>query len=353
MNILVINCGSSSIKYKFYDFPSERLLSSGLIDKIGEKGSGIINHRQGLELILPKIRGVQAIGHRVVHGGEEFKRPTLIDRKVLRRIKLCSHLAPLHNPANLEGVLASSDILKGLKQVAVFDTAFHQSLPPYAFIYGLPYRFYQKYRIRKYGFHGTNHEYVAYEAAKKLKKDLKQTTLITCHLGNGCSIAAIKDGKSIDTSMGFTPLEGLLMGTRSGDIDPAVVTYLIQKKGITASEVDTILNKESGLKGISGVSNDMRKIQEKARSGSLKAKLAIEIFVYRIKKYISAYLGILGRTDAIVFTGGIGQNNPALMKDITHSLFVNLKTPPRIMVIPADEELMIARQTYNLITSNY
>lgn len=329
--------------------PSEKLLAKGLLDSIGEKGNRVRNHRQGLESILPEIKKVDAVGHRVVHGAEEFKRPTLIDKKVIRQIKMCSHLAPLHNPANLEGILACGDILKGLKQVAVFDTAFYQSLPRYAFIYGLPYRFYQKYRIRKYGFHGTNHEYVASEAAKKLKKDISKTTLITCHLGNGCSITAIKNGKSVDTSMGFTPLEGLLMGTRSGDIDPAVVTYLIQKKGLSASIVDRILNKESGLKGISGVSNDMRKIQEQTENGNVRAKLAIEIFIYRIQKYIGAYLGILGKVDAIVFTGGIGQNQPKLIKNICQSLFVNLKAAPRIMVIPADEELMIARQTYDLV----
>lgn len=322
----------------------------GALDKVGERGSSVKNHRQGLRIILKKIDSVEAVGHRVVHGAEEFKEPALIDRRVISKIKACCALAPLHNPANLEGILACSDILRGIPQVAVFDTAYHQSLPEKAFIYGLAYSFYQKDKIRRYGFHGTSHEYIVIEAAKRLKKDISRVNLITCHLGNGCSITAIKNGKSIDTSMGFTPLEGLLMGTRSGDIDPAVITYLIRSKKMTAPSVDELLNKKSGLKGVSGISNDIRKIKDAAQKGSPRARLAIDIFVYRIQKYISAYSGVLGKTDAVIFTAGIGENQPALIKDICRNLFDNLKVRPRVMAIPTDEELMIARQTYKVVT---
>lgn len=349
MNILVINCGSSSVKYKFYTMPQEKMIAKGNIDEIGEKGSFIKNHRQALGKILEEIKGVEAIGHRVVHGGEQFQEPVVIDQRVILKIKTCCNLAPLHNPANLDGIRACGDILKNIKQAAVFDTAFHQSLPERAFIYGLPYEFYQNYKIRKYGFHGSSHQYVAQEAAKKLKKNISGVALITCHLGNGCSIAAIKNGKSIETSMGFTPLEGVMMGTRSGDIDPAVVTYLIEQKKIPPVEVDRLLNRESGLKGISGISNDMRKILQSADKGNRRCQLAIEMFIYRIRKYISAYLGVLGKTEAIVFTAGIGENQPRITKMITRGLFDNLKIKPGIMVIPTDEELMIARQTYNIV----
>ena len=349
MNILVINCGSSSVKYKFYIMPKEELISKGSIDRIGEKVSFIKNHRQALEKILEKIKGVDAIGHRVVHGGEQFQEPVVINSRVIRKIKTCCNLAPLHNPANLDGIRACGEILRNIKQVAVFDTAFHQSLPEKAFIYGLPYQFYQNYKIRKYGFHGTSHQYVVGEAAKKLKKHISWVNLITCHLGNGCSITAIKNGKSVDTSMGFTPLEGVMMGTRSGDIDPAVITYLIEKKRIPPPDVDRLLNRESGLKGISGISNDMRKILQSADKGNQRCKLAIEMFVYRIRKYISAYLGVLGKTDALVFTAGISENQPRIVKGITDGLFDNLKIKPKIMVISTDEELMIARQTYRIV----
>ena len=349
MKVLVINCGSSSLKYKLYEMPHKRLLAKGAIERIGEKGAPVENHRQGLEIVLKKVDGVQAVGHRLVHGAEAFREPALIDRKVIREIRACCGLAPLHNPANLAGILGCSDILKGVPQVGVFDTAYHQTLPPKAFIYGLPYSFYRKDKIRRYGFHGTSHEYAAGEAAKRLGKPLSRINLITCHLGNGCSIAAIKNGKSIDTSMGFTPLEGVMMGTRCGDIDPAVITYLIEKKKMPAGDVDRLLNQESGLKGISGISNDMRKIKEAAQKGNYRAKLAIEIFIYRVQKYISAYLGVLGRTEAVVFTAGISENQPGIIREICRGIFDNLKLKPKIMVIPADEELMIARQTYQLL----
>ncbi len=348
MKVLVINCGSSSLKYKLYAMPEERLLAKGAIEKIGEKGAPVKDHRQGLEIVLKKVDGVQAVGHRLVHGAEAFREPALIDRRVIREIKACCGLAPLHNPANLAGILACSDILKGVAQVGVFDTAYHQTLPPKAFIYGLPYNFYSKDKIRRYGFHGTSHEYAALEAAKRLGKPLFRINLITCHLGNGCSIAAIRNGKSVDTSMGFTPLEGLLMGSRSGDIDPAVITYLIEKKKMPAGEVDRLLNQESGLKGISGISNDMRKVKEAAKKGNVRARLAIEIFIYRVQKYISAYLGVLGRAEAVIFTAGIGENHPGIVKRICRGILDNLKIKPEVMIIPTDEELMIARQTYKV-----
>ncbi|MCM8795676.1 MAG: acetate kinase [Candidatus Omnitrophica bacterium] len=346
MQILVINCGSSSIKYRLFRMPEEFVILKGLIEHIGEKGSKIKDHYCGLKIIFKKINGVDAIGHRVVHGAEKFKQPVLINNSVIKGIRACCRIAPLHNPANLAGILACKKLLPDIKQVAVFDTAFHQTLPEYAYIYGLPYEYYRRWGIRKYGFHGTSHEYIAYEAARILKKPLTKLKIITCHLGNGCSITAINRGKSIDTSMGFTPLEGLVMGTRCGDIDPAVVTYIMQKKKLDISQIDDILNKESGLKGISGLSNDMRILE---RSLDKRAKLAIEIFIYRIKKYIGAYTAVMGGVDAVVFTAGIGENQKGIRQRICWGLFTHLKNKPKILVIPTNEELMIARQTYNLI----
>jgi acetate kinase len=252
----------------------------------------------------------------------------------------------LHNPANLAGILACKKLLPGIKQVAVFDTAFHQTLPAYAYIYGLPYEYYRKYGIRKYGFHGTSHEYVAHEASRILRKPLHKLKIITCHLGNGCSITAVDKGRSIDTSMGFTPLEGLIMGTRSGDIDPALVTYIMGKKKLRIREIDNILNKASGLKGISGISNDMRVLE---KSKTKRAKLAIDIFSYRIKKYIGAYAAIMSGVDVLVFTAGIGENQEGVRRRVCRGLFSHLKKKPKVLVIPTNEELMIARQTYHLI----
>jgi acetate kinase len=349
MKILVINCGSSSIKYKLFDMPQEKLFKKGLIEHIGEKGSKIHDHYTGLKIILTGTHAIQAIGHRVVHGGEKFERPVVIDNAVIRKIRECSEIAPLHNPANLEGILACKKLLPGVKQVAIFDTAFHQSLPEYAYIYGLPYEYYKRYGIRKYGFHGTSHEYVAKEAAKFLKKPLNKLKIITCHLGNGCSITAVDKGVSIDTSMGFTPLEGLVMGTRCGDIDPALVTYIMHKKKLNINQIDNILNKESGLKGISGISNDMRALESKDKAGNKRAKLAIDIFVYRIKKYIGAYVAVMNGCDALVFTAGIGENQKRIRDMIYKGIFLHFKNTPKILVIPTNEELMIARQTYHLI----
>ena len=349
MKILVINSGSSSIKYKLFEMPSERLVKKGAIEHIGEDGSKFGNHYAGLKIILQEIKLVDAVGHRVVHGGENFNKPALVNAQVIKGIKKCSAIAPLHNPANLAGILATAKLLPGVKQVVVFDTAFHQSIPEHAFIYGLPYDYYRKLKVRKYGFHGTSHQYVATEASRILKKPLAKLKLISCHLGNGCSITAIDHGKSMDTSMGYTPLEGLVMGTRCGDVDPALITHIMHKKKLDTAQMDSILNKESGLKGISGISNDMRLLEEKARAGNLRAKLAVDIFVYRVRKYIGAYLSVLGRLDALIFTAGIGENQPAIRKSITQGLFNCFEKKPKIMVIPTNEELMIARQTYKLI----
>ncbi len=349
MKILVINSGSSSIKYKLFDMPKARLLKKGLIEHIGEKGSKIHDHYTGLKTILSDIHSVEAVGHRVVHGGEQFEKPVVIDAAVIRKIKECCEIAPLHNPANLEGILACKKLLPGAKQIAIFDTAFHQTLPDYAYIYGLPYEYYIKYGIRKYGFHGTSHEYVAREAARILKKPLNKLKIITCHLGNGCSITAVDKGKSVDTSMGFTPLEGLVMGTRCGDIDPALVTYIMHRQKLNLGQIDNILNKASGLKGISGISNDMRTLESKDGLGDKRAKLAVNIFVYRIKKYIGAYTCIMNGCDALVFTAGIGENQKTIRERICKGIFSHFKKAPRVLVIPTNEELMIARQAFHLI----
>ncbi len=345
--VLVINCGSSSIKYKLFDMPKAKVLAQGLIEKIGEKGSEIVNHHQGVELVLSKIDGIDVVGHRVVHGGEKFKAPTLIDVKAIENIRHCIQLAPLHNPANLEGILACKRLLPRVPQVAVFDTAFYQSLPDHAYIYAIPYEYYEKMRIRRYGFHGTSHEYVAHEAARILKKPLSRLKLITCHLGNGCSITAIDKGKPVDTSMGFTPLEGLVMGTRCGDIDPALVTYIMQNQGKSIHEIDNILNKQSGLKGISGVSNDMRAV-EKASATNKRCRLALDVFVHRIKKYIGSYSAVMGGVDAVVFTAGIGEHQADIRERVCQGTLSYFKKKPRVLVIPTNEELMIARQADKL-----
>ncbi len=352
MRILVINSGSSSIKYKVFDLPrSRKFIAKGLIEHIGEPGSAIQDHYSGVREILRKADGVDAIGHRVVHGGESFKQPVLIDAHVLRGIRRHCLIAPLHNPANLAGINACKRLLPGIAQVAVFDTAFHQSLPAYAYMYALPYRYYAKMGIRKYGFHGTSHQYVAAEAARTLKKPLSALRIITCHLGNGCSVAAVHRGKSIDTSMGFTPLEGLMMGTRCGDIDPALIGYIMQRSKLSVAEIDRILNKESGLKGISGTSNDMRTLLARSAQGDARARLSIQMFVYRIRKYIGAYTAVMDGCDALVFTAGIGENATPVRELIIKGAFDYLKKKPAILVIPTDEELMIALETCRAVTA--
>jgi len=358
MKILVINCGSSSIKYKLYDFPSKTLLIKGIIEKIGEKSSQVKNHHQGIKVLLSDIlkkRAVTgldeifAIGHRVVHGGEAFTQPHLLDERIIKKIKECAQLAPLHNPVNLAGIMGCRKLFPHIPQVAVFDTAFHQSIAERAFMYPIPIIYYRKYKIRKYGFHGTSHQFVARQAASVLKKPLNKLKLITCHLGNGCSLAAIDKGKSIDTSMGFTPLEGLMMGTRSGDIDVAAVFYLMKKEKLSVSEMDEILNKKSGILGITGLSNDFRTLKKAVRKGNRRAKLAYDMFIYRLKKYIGAYCFILGRPDAVCITGGIGEHSNRIVNIIKKDVLKVYGRKTKVLVIPTDEELMIANLTYELI----
>ena len=378
MFILVINCGSSSAKYRLFDIAKRRAIAKGVVERIGQAGSnlkhetdrGVLkskiscrDHYVAIRLIVDALtdrhHGVMrskndiiGIGHRVVHGGEEFKSSTVITPKVIRSIEKYSELAPLHNPSSLLGIRACSKILKGILQVAVFDTSFHQTMPAEAFLYGLPFKLYTKYGIRRYGFHGTSHRFVAEQAPKVLKRPAKNLKLVTCHLGNGCSMAAIRGGISVDTTMGFTPLEGLLMGTRSGDLDPAVVFYLMEKERLSPEEISDILNKESGLLGVSGVSNDMRDLLKASRaSGRMaeRAKIAIELFIYRIEKYIGAYQAAMGGLDAVIFTAGIGENNPWLVRCIENDLKGVVSKKTKFLVIPTNEELLIARDTYKLI----
>jgi acetate kinase len=395
MLVLVINCGSSSIKYQLFRMRSREVLASGVVERIGEKGA-VLNHKKygdkhvieqpvedhaaGMNLILETltdastgvikdIAEIRAVGHRVVHGGEAYSGSVLIDEKVMQTIREFVDLAPLHNPANITGIEAATRVLPEVPQVAVFDTAFHQSIPAKAYLYALPHEFYEKHRVRRYGFHGTSHHYVAMRAAEMLHKSVQRTNVITCHLGNGCSITAVRDGKSVDTSMGLTPLEGVAMGTRCGDIDPAIIFYLLdQIEGLTPERLNTILNKESGLLGISGISNDMRNLIESA-GGSERAELAIEIFCYRIRKYVGAYMAVLGRVDAIVFTGGIGENNPVIREKVLSGLvsmgisldeeknntrssderdIASAESRSHVFVIPTNEEGYIACEAYRL-----
>jgi acetate kinase len=375
MLILILNSGSSSAKYQLFDMPTQKCVAKGVVERIGyansvfsheliEKGRTLNkkvtarDHFGAVKLIINILMdseysavtqkgALSAIGHRVVHGGEEFTGSTLIDEEVIQGIKKYARLAPLHNPANLAGILACRRLLPDLPQVAIFDTAFHHTMPVFAYTYGIPYEFYEKYGIRKYGFHGTSHRYVAQEAGRLLRKKSAQLKIITCHLGNGCSITAVDRGKSIDTSMGFTPLEGLVMGTRCGDIDPAAVLFLMRKEKLDFEHVDALLNKKSGLLGLSGISNDMRDIRSAANDHNQRADLAIKVFIYRIKKYIGAYTAAMNGLDAIVFTGGIGENDGYIKKEITRGISEIIKRfQVKILTIPTNEELMIARDTY-------
>ncbi|MFA6457164.1 MAG: acetate kinase [Bacteroidota bacterium] len=396
MNILVLNCGSSSVKYQLIDVDKKAFLAKGVVDRVGMSGAvltntradgdeikisgDILDHTTAIEYILAvllsKNHGVittkdeiHAVGHRVVHGGETFTGSVMIDESVIKGIRDNFEIAPLHNPHNLRGINACQTHLPNIPQVGVFDTAFHHEMPPHAYIYGIPYSLYSQYKIRRYGFHGTSHAYVAQRASDLLKKDIKKLKIITCHLGNGCSITAIDKGISIDTSMGFTPLEGLLMGTRSGDIDTSVILYVMAKEGLNYSEANTLLNKHSGLQGISGVSSDMREIITEMNDGNKKAKLAFDVFCYRVKKYIGSYIAALGGIDALVFTGGIGENAPDVRKAICENLeYVGIeidkaannskekekaisipKSPATVFVIPTNEELMIAMETKEVV----
>ncbi len=395
MKILVINSGSSSVKYQLFQMPEETVIAKGLVEKIGEESSfftqksvkgdlelrkQIRDHEEGINFIIGMLTDHQhgvicsvneifGIGHRVVHGGEEFSASVVLTEEDVEKIQAYADLAPLHNPPNIMGIRACMKFLPHAAQVAVFDTAFHHSLPSKAYLYALPYEIYEKYRIRKYGFHGTSHRYVARRAGVILNRLKDDLNVITCHLGNGCSIAAVEKGRSVDTSMGFTPLEGLVMGTRCGDLDPAVIFYL-EEKGYSVSDLNNLLNKRSGLLGISGVSNDMRNLLAEKEKGNERAALAVDIFCYRIRKYIGAYMAVLGVTHGIVFTGGIGENNPFIRGECLsgmESMGIAMadernkraakgveaeisrdESRIKVLVIPTNEELSIAQDTYEL-----
>lgn len=396
MNILVINCGSSSLKYQLIDMKNEISLAQGLVERIGIEGSILTqkvngkdkfklkvpmkDHKDGIAHVIDSlldsdhgvikdVSEINAVGHRVVHGGEKYSTSVIIDDEVMKDLDDFSSLAPLHNPPNIIGINAVRDLMPDIKMVAVFDTAFHQTMPEEAFLYGLPYELYEEDNIRRYGFHGTSHRYVAERAASMLDKPLEDLKIITCHLGNGSSITAIDGGKSIDTSMGFTPLEGLVMGTRCGDIDPAIIPYLMDNKGLSSKEVNDLMNKESGVLGISGVSSDFRDIEDAAENGNKRAQMALDVFHYRVKKYIGAYAAAMNGVDAIVFTAGVGENGVETRAEIggnleylgveldleknnvrgKETLISKEESKVKVFVIPTDEELMIAKDTLNLI----
>ncbi|MEE5989815.1 MAG: Acetate kinase [Firmicutes bacterium ADurb.Bin354] len=397
MKVLVINCGSSSLKYQLIDSESEEVLAKGLVERIGIPGSVLTHRPEGkdkvvietpmedhniavklvIDALVDKDHGVisdlseiGAVGHRVVHGGEKFNKAVLINDAVKKDIEELSALAPLHNPANLIGINACEKNMPGVPQAAIFDTAFHQTMPKKAYMYGIPYEYYEKYKVRRYGFHGTSHDYVSARAAEILGKDRKDLKIVVCHLGNGASISAVKNGECVDTSMGLTPLEGLIMGTRSGDLDPAILDYIGEKENLSAKEVNTILNKKSGILGLSGgVSSDFRDIDAAIAEGNEKAKTALDTYCYRVAKYIASYAVALGGIDVIAFTAGVGENNYVVRKQVSDYLaFLGVKTDDEklkirgeeivastpdskitIMIVPTNEELAIARQTLALL----
>jgi len=397
MKILVLNCGSSSIKYQLFDMSSGVVLAKGIVEKIGLKGSflknerfdgnkvkldgEILDHQTGIEyllgLMISKKRGVlkdlneiDAIGHRIVHGGETFKKSCYLDDLTIKGVEDCSDLAPLHNPANLKGIYALKNLLPSVPQVGVFDTSFHQTMSDYSFMYALPYSLYKKYGIRRYGFHGTSHSYVSKRACEILNVDYDSQKIITCHLGNGASITAIKNGKSMDTSMGLTPVEGLIMGTRSGDVDAGALTLIMDKEEIDHSSLNTLLNKHSGILGISGISSDMREVESAASEGDERAILALKMYNYRVKKYIGAYAAAMGGVDILIFTGGIGENASETRENICRDLeFLGLefdkqvnegargkeliiskkKSRITVMVVPTNEEYVIASDTRYIV----
>lgn len=396
MITLVINCGSSSLKYQLIDMETEESMTQGLVERIGiegsiltqkskEKDKYVINteikdHKDAIKLVLEALVDekygviksmdqISAIGHRVVHGGEKYSKSVLINDEVLESIKECIVLAPLHNPPNIIGIEACKELMPNIPMVAVFDTAFHQTMPKHAYICPLPYELYEKYGVRKYGFHGTSHKYVSNKVAEVMGKDIKDLKIITCHLGNGCSLAAVKGGKSIDTSMGFTPLAGVMMGTRSGSIDPSVISFLVEEQGYTIKDVNNLLNKQSGVLGISGVSSDFRDVVEAANKGNERAKLALDIFHYKVRAQIASYAGIMGGVDVIVFTAGIGENSSLTRKESLRGLeFLGFEIDDeknsirgevqeistessrvKVYEIPTNEELMIARDTAELV----
>jgi acetate kinase len=372
--IMAINCGSSSLKYQLLQMPEETVLAKGLVERIGQAG-GVSNHKTAVEQVLKSLlqngviqsmSEIEGVGHRVVHGGEQFTDSVLITEDVIEGIKACTELAPLHNPANLTGIYAFRKVLPDAVAVAVFDTAFHQTMPGQSYLYSLPYEYYEKYGIRKYGFHGTSHKYVTSRAADMLNLPLEQLRLISCHLGNGASIAAVEGGRSVDTSMGFTPLAGVAMGTRSGNIDPALIPFIMEKTGKSAEEVvSEVLNKESGMLGLTGFSSDLRDIEQAAAENNDRAELALEVFAGRIHKYIGSYAARMSGVDAIIFTAGIGENSAIIREKVLTGLefmgvywdprlnevrgreaFLNYPhSPVKVLVIPTNEEVMIARDT--------
>ena len=398
MKIIVLNCGSSSIKYQLFDMTNTEVLAKGVAEKIGLHGSfikherndgvkfklegEILDHQSGIEYILGILKSekygslksfkeINAVGHRVVHGGETFKSSVLITDHVINKMVECIDLAPLHNPPNLKGIYAMQTLLPDIPQVGTFDTAFHQTMPAQAYMYAIPYSLYQKFGLRRYGFHGSSHRYVSIRAAEILKKDIHDLKIITCHLGNGASIAAIDKGKSVDTSMGLTPVEGLIMGTRTGDLDVGVLLYLMQKEGVDVNNANTLVNKFSGMLGITGVSSDMREIEQAAEKGNERAALGLDMYHYRVRKYIGAYAAAMGGVDVVVFTGGIGENGPESREEMCKGFeFLGLdfdlevnrgsrgkeliisKPGSRVtaMVVPTNEELVIAKDTEEIIS---
>ncbi len=399
MKIIVLNCGSSSIKYQLFDLPSQDVLAKGLVDKIGLKGSlikhsrndgaevklegEILDHQQGIEYLLGilisekygsirDLSEIDAVGHRVVHAGERFNGSVYITNEVIEALEECIDLAPLHNPPNLKGIYSITNLLPNIPQVGVFDTAFHQTMPDYIYLYGIPYSLYEKYKIRRYGFHGSSHRFVSNRAAQLCNQKLEDLKIITCHLGNGASIAAIKNGKSLDTSMGMTPIEGLIMGTRTGDLDIGAFLQIIAKEEIDISVANTLVNKHSGMLGVSGVSSDMRDVEKAAEEGNKRAKVTLEMYYYRIRKYIGAYAAAMGGVDVIVFTGGVGENDSETRYQSTKDMeFMGLHfdqsrnnglrgkeaflstddSRVKVMVIPTNEELVIALDTFEIVES--
>lgn len=399
MKVLVINCGSSSLKYQLIDSQSEEVLAKGLCERIGIEGSSVTHQKAGggkkteetamkdhtdaVKVVIGKLTDaedgviaslaeIDAVGHRIVHGGEHFKGSVVIDEDVMKAIEECNDLAPLHNPANLIGIRSCQSVMPGVPMAAVFDTAFHQTMPGKAYLYGLPYEYYEKYKVRRYGFHGTSHDFVSKRAAEILGKDRSELKIIVCHLGNGASVSAVKNGESVDTSMGLTPLEGLMMGTRSGDLDPAIIGFIAEKENKTAAEVIDICNKKSGVLGLSGISSDFRDLVGAAAEGNDHAQTTLEAYAYRVGKYIGAYAAAMNGVDVIVFTAGIGENNAqvrGLISRYTGFLGCSIdleknaeavgvekiiSTPDSkvtAMVVPTDEELAIARETVRLVNA--
>lgn len=395
MKILVVNCGSSSIKYQLIDMNDETVVAKGLVERIGMDGSVLIhqplghdkviiktaisNHTLGIKLVLDafvnpdysvikSMDEIDAIGHRVVHGGEAFSGSVLLTPEVMQALKDCIDMAPLHNPPNIAGINACKEAMPSVPQAGVFDTAFHQTMPKYAFLYGLPYEAYVKYGLRRFGFHGTSHQFVSERAAEMLGRPISELKIVTCHLGNGSSVAAVKYGKSVDTSMGFTPLDGVLMGTRSGSVDPAIIPLLMKRGHMSGPEIDHYLNKESGVLGISGVSSDFRDVEDAAKDHNPRAQLALDMFAYRVKKYIGSYSAAMGGLDAVVFTAGLGENSGFMRAKICEGLeFLGVEIDPKkndirgkeaivttdeakvkVLVVPTNEELVIARDTQRL-----